>query len=96
MADEQVDEGWVPRTLGDPPAFLWWDMPVAVPAIAAIVCGLFAGFLLFSLPLVVAYLWAIKKYKEKMPKGFIFNLAYALGYLNVKGYALYAQRKYRE
>jgi type IV conjugative transfer system protein TraL len=91
-----TDEGWVPKTLNDPPAFLWWDMTVAIPAIAAIIIGLFAGFLLYAIPLVAGYLWLLRKYKEKLPKGFIFNLAYAIGYLNLKGYGLYAQRTYWE
>ena len=91
-----ADEGWIPKTLADPPAFLWWDLPVVIPAIATVVIGLFAGFLLYAIPLVIGYIWLVSKYKEKLPKGFAFNLLYAIGYLNLKGYGLYAQRKYWE
>jgi type IV conjugative transfer system protein TraL len=94
MADAY--RGWIPRSLNDPPSFLWWDLNIALPPIIILIVGIFSGFLLPSLAFVTLYFYAVRKYREKLPKGFIFNLLYAFGYLNLKGYPLYAQRRFWE
>jgi type IV conjugative transfer system protein TraL len=94
MSDDY--QGWIPRSLNDPPSFLWWDLNIALPPIILLVIGIFSGWLLPAILFVSVYLYAVGKYKEKLPKGFFFNILYACGYLNLKGYPLYAQSWFRE
>ena len=88
--------GWIPRALNSPPSFLWWDMNIAIPAIAVLLFGFFSGLLLYSIILVVIYGSIIKKYRASLPKGFAFNLLYFLGVLPMKGYPLYLQKQHKE
>ncbi|MDR3176943.1 MAG: type IV conjugative transfer system protein TraL [Desulfovibrio sp.] len=89
-------KGWIPRTLNDPPSFLWWDINVALPPIVTVIAGIFSGMPIPAAALTVAYFAAVRKYREKLPKGFIFNLLYGLGFLNLNGYPIYAQRRFWE
>jgi type IV conjugative transfer system protein TraL len=88
--------GWIPRTLNDPPSFLWWDLNIALPAIIVLFVGIFSGYPFPAAAFVGIYFSIVRKYKEKLPKGFIFNLLYGCGYLNLRGYPLYAQRRFWE
>jgi type IV conjugative transfer system protein TraL len=88
--------GWIPKALNSPPAFLWWDMNIAIPAIAVLLFGLVSGFLLYAIIGVVCYGLIIKKYSASLPKGFAFNLMYCVGVLPLKGYPPYLQRQHKE
>jgi type IV conjugative transfer system protein TraL len=88
--------GWIPRSLNDPPSFLWWDLNIALPPIIILFVGIFSGHPFSAGSVVGLYFYVVRKYKEKLPKGFIFNILYAIGYLNLRGYPLYAQRRFWE
>jgi type IV conjugative transfer system protein TraL len=88
--------GWIPRTLNDPPSFLWWDLNIALPPILLFIIGIFSGYPVPAAAFVALYFYAVRKYKEKLPRGFFYNLLYASGFLNLKGYPLYAQRRFWE
>lgn len=87
--------GRIPRYLDAPITILIWDADVFIPAALLFVIGVFTrNFLLFS-AISVAYLYAMARCQNSLPRGMVGNVLHRLGLYPYEGYPDGAIRRFR-
>ncbi len=66
----------VPRTLDDPPKFLFWEFDVALVFLACLFVGIMAGFFLTSILCGVAAGWGMGRLKAGQQRGYALHQLY--------------------
>ncbi len=66
----------IPRTLDDPPRFLFWEFDVAIVFLACVFMGIMAGFFLSSILLGLAAGWAMGRLKAGQQRGYALHQLY--------------------
>ena len=83
-----------PRYLNKPIQVLWWEADEFVVFMIFFTLALVYGYLMWRMMFAVPVGYA--KLKSKFPRGVISHLVWTAGFLEIKGYPIYHERRFYE
>lgn len=78
----------IARYLDEPPYFLFWRFPEAIPLISTICLGITIGHFLYFVGVGVVTTYLLRKYNAKQKPGYLLHFCYRLGLLYTKAKTL--------
>lgn len=74
--------------IDDPPYFLFWPLPDAIPLLFSICIGIYLDAFVYSVVLGIFITWVLRKFNQKQKPGYLLHIIYSMGWLFTKSKTL--------